>query len=80
MKKMILPFVAVMLIATASNAQTTPKQGSNKTVAVAKPKTTTKTTSTVKETVSAPKPTTTTAKPVAIHKKHHHKIKKAAKK
>jgi hypothetical protein len=79
MKKFILPLVAVMVIAAASNAQTTPKQASNKTVAIAKPKTSTKTVSS-KETVTTPKTTTTSTHPIAIHKKHHHKAKKVAKK
>ena len=78
MKKIILPLVAVMIIAATSNAQTTPKQASNKTVAVAKPKTSTKTVSS-KETVTTPKTTTTSTHPIAIHKKHH-KAKRAAKK
>jgi hypothetical protein len=80
MKKFILPLVAVMIIGAATSAQTAPKQSSNKTVAIAKPKSGTKTTSS-KETVTTPKTTTTSANAVAIHKKHHHhKAKKAAKK
>jgi hypothetical protein len=80
MKKYILPLVAVMFISAAANAQTTQKQSPGKTVAVAKPKSHTKTMST--ESVTPQKPNTTTpANTVAIHKKHrHHKAKKAAKK
>jgi len=77
MKKLIFPLVAVMLIGAATNAQTTSKQSTNKTVAVAKPKTNTKS-SAKKETFTTPKTTTTTpANSVAIHKKHHKKGKKA---
>jgi hypothetical protein len=79
MKKIILPLVAVMVIAATSNGQTTPKQASNKTVAVAKPKANTKPVSS-KETVTTPKTTTTSNHPIAIHKKHHHNAKRAAKK